>query len=218
MLNLDCQLVTLLGGGGYTDDDLRLCLSHAPTLISADGGLQDLNTKIAIPKFAIGDLDSIRQSKKWESLGVKLIEIKEQETTDFEKCIKNVNAKAYICLGFTARRLDHFLAVCSCLVKYPDKKIILIGSHDVIVHIPDQIEVNLAAKTRVSLFPMKKVEGVASVGLKWPISGITFEPGRLVGTSNETVQESISIKVSGRGMLLLLPREGLAALISTTKN
>mgnify|MGYP006113428749 FL=1 len=112
LINLVDDAVTILGGAGFSSNDLDQCLQLAPKLISADGGVNRVKNKELIPDFIIGDLDSLKTKNKWNKLGVEIINISEQDTTDFEKCLYTVNSQLYLCLGFVGRRVDHFLSAC----------------------------------------------------------------------------------------------------------
>ena len=148
--------VTLVGGGGFPRDLLIKSISLAPNIIAADGGANFLLKTKNIPKYIIGDLDSIIHKEEWISRGSKIFKINEQETTDFDKCISLIDAKKIIGIGFADQRLDHFLAVCSSLVKH--KRIILIiGRRDLILNLPNNFSINLPLNSRVSLFPMTKI-------------------------------------------------------------
>ena len=129
------RAVTLLGGAGFSKDELKKSLSLAPELVAADGGANYLNYGKYIPTYIIGDCDSVDDIKKWESMGTKILKIAEQDSTDFEKCIRNIKAPKFICLGFAKERLDHFLAVCSALIK-SKKPIFILGNRDLIFHLP----------------------------------------------------------------------------------
>ena len=203
------QPVTILGGAGFSKKDLTECLSAASILIAADGGANFLEEKTYNLDYIVGDLDSLNNGAYWESHGTTLIKINEQETTDFEKCLYSINAPTYFCIGFIGRRVDHFLATCSILVKYCFKDIILIGSQDIIFHIPKKFEMDLPVGTRLSLFPMSQISGLGSRGLKWSISGLEFHPSKRIGTSNQTSSDRVEIDLSGDGMLIILPRSCL---------
>ena len=77
---------------------------------------------------------------------------------------------------------------------------------------PADITLQIAAGTRFSLFPFASVQGV-SKGLKWPIDKLNFAPNGRIGTSNQTIGESVSLKMHGSGMIAILPRSCLAATI-----
>lgn len=209
-LHLYNQPVTILGGAGFSNMDLEECVMSASILIAADGGANFLNKKKYKLSHIIGDLDSLNNKTYWESHGTNFVSLSEQETTDFEKCLYSISAPTYFCIGFIGRRADHFLAACSILVKYHFKNVILIGSHDIIFHVPKTFEIVLPLGTRLSLFPMDQITGLSSSGLKWSLSGLEFHPSKRIGTSNHTSSEIVRIALSNSGMLLILPRSCLA--------
>ena len=213
VLNLPDKAITILGGGVFSNKDLNYCVKQSGALVSADGGANTLIGKAVVPNYIIGDLDSLKRKEVWQEKGVKLVEIVEQDTTDFEKCIYSCNASLYLCIGFVGKRVDHFLSVCSTIIKYYSKRLIIIGSHDIIFHIPRSIKLVLPLGTRVSLFPMDSLKGVKSTGLYWPISGLEFSPSNRIGTSNKTNERNVSIEVSDQGMLMILPKSCLEKVI-----
>ena len=93
-----------------------------------------------------------------------------------------------------------------------DRPCILIGREDVVFHAPPRLALDLAAGTRVSLFPLRPVTG-QSTGLRWPIHGIDFTPGGRVGTSNEALATEVKLEMDGPGMLVILPRDCLDAAV-----
>lgn len=210
--------MTILGGGEFSKVDLDACLAYGPLLISADGGANKISKTNYKIDYIIGDLDSIKYKELWEKKGSRFIEIKEQESTDFEKCLYSVNAATYFCIGFMGRRSDHFLSVCSTLAKYYSKKVVLVGTYDIIFHLPKVFEIKLPAGVRFSLFPIKPVTGIKSSGLKWSISGVKFDPIKTIGTSNVTTSKEIKLEVSDNGMLLILPRACLSNVVEVFKN
>lgn len=212
-VDLISKSVTIVGGAGFLRQDLRDCLDNAPILVAADGAANAFEEDRYKPNYIVGDLDSLTNKKYWDASRTTIFKIDEQETTDFEKCLYTINANTYFCTGFIGRRADHFLSVCSTLVKYYYKKVILVGSHDVIFHIPKTIEMTLPLGTRVSLFPMRNLLGINDRGLRWPISGLEFDPLKRVGTSNETVSKKVKLTFSDNGMLILLPRSSLAHVV-----
>ena len=208
-LQLNAESVTIVGGAKFSTADLDECLVHNPILIAADGGANDLTDEKYQPAYIIGDLDSLKDKESWEIGLTKVIKIKEQETTDFEKCLYSVKARNYFCVGFIGGRSDHFLSACTSLVKYNFKRIILVGPNDVIFHLPRIFEIDLPIKTRLSLFPMQHITGIEDAGLQWPISGIKFDPATRVGTSNITTERTVKLTLSNEGMLMMLPRSCL---------
>ena len=211
-INKKKQSVTIIGGAGFSKEDLDECLVYGPTLISADGGINSLDPNEYKADYIIGDLDSLSDRNVWTTGGSKLIKIEEQNTTDFEKCLYSVEAALYFCIGFIGRRTDHFLSVCSTIAKYNIKKVILVGYHDIIFHMPKIFEIELPLKTRVSLYPLQEIIGMDDSGLRWPVSGIKFDPLKRIGTSNITTRRKVKVSLSNSGMLMILPRSCLINL------
>jgi thiamine pyrophosphokinase len=117
-----------------------------------------------------------------------------------------------LAVGFTGARLDHELAVFHSLVARPGHSCIVLGERDIVFHAPPRLRMDLAAGTRVSLFPMAAVTGRSS-GLRWPIDGLAFHPAKRIGTSNEATGGGRDR--DGRpGLLVILPRSELDAAVA----
>ena len=64
----------------------------------------------------------------------------------------------------------------SALVKFPGKPVVLIGGADLCFLCPRELELELPAGTRVSLYPMGPARGLVSGGLRWPVAGLALSP------------------------------------------
>ena len=84
--------VTLVGGAGFSKSLLSRSLILTDDLVAADGGANFLPTRL-VPKYILGDLDSIVSPELWVAKGSKLIKINDQESTDFDKCISAIKSK-----------------------------------------------------------------------------------------------------------------------------
>lgn len=208
------DIVTLLGGGPVDHDTLRRALRQAPYLVAADGGANYAHTHKIPVKHIVGDFDSLTNLQIWQDKGVNLVHLDEQESTDFEKCLYAIESQMYLCVGFLGRRLDHSLACLRTLVAYPRKNVILLGDGDLTIRCPAEFCIEMQAGDPVSLFPLGKVRGRGSDGLKWPIDGLNFSPSGQIGTSNEATGGPMRIKVEGEEMLLILPLNCLDAVIA----
>ena len=191
--------VTLVGGAGFSKKLLSRSLALTDDIVAADGGANFLPA-CSVPKYIIGDLDSIVSPEKWTEKGSKLIKMSDQDSTDFDKCISVIDSKKIIALGFMDQRLDHFLAVCSSLVKNR-RLIFVVGKRDVIFHLPNDLSIKLPINSRVSLFPLNEIKTVEAVGLKYPVENLKFSPMGKIGTSNISTSENIRISYQGSGML-----------------
>ncbi len=137
-------------------------------------------------------------------------QIAEQDSTDFDKVLRSVEAPLMLAVGFLGARLDHELAAMAVLARSP-RRCMLLGQHDVVFAARARMELDLEAGTRVSLFPMHDVAG-RSEGLRWSIDGIAFAPGGRIGTSNQATGP-VRLEMEGTGMLVLLPRETLPVAV-----
>jgi len=165
-----------------------------------------------MPTAVIGDFDSLGAEAMARIPANRLHRIDEQDCTDFDKALRHILTPLVLAVGFTGARLDHELAVYNALVRLADRPAVVIGEHDICFHAPATLRLDLPAGTRVSLFPMTKVTG-QSTGLRWPIGGLGFAPDGRVGTSNAATGDPVTLTMDGPGMLVILPRLMLRAVI-----
>ena len=78
---------------------------------------------------------------------------------------------------------------------------------------PSFIELNLSVGARVSLFPLREVY-VSTTGLVWNLKRELLSPLERIGTSNLSNLSRVSIETDNRGLLLILPKSFLPALIN----
>jgi thiamine pyrophosphokinase len=204
--------VTLLGGGEVNPATLEEALRRAPQLVAADGAAATALESGHMPKAVIGDFDSLPNRIRQKIPDDILHHIPEQDSTDFEKCLSRVDAPFILGVGFMGERIDHELSVYNTLVRYPEKRCIIVGEIDICLHVPRDLRLELDIGTRVSLFPLKPVTGT-SEGLLWPIENIAFAPGGRIGTSNEASATIVEMAFHDDGMLLILPRRVLPNLL-----
>ena len=145
------------------------------------------------------------RSARLAAAGVPMHPILEQDTTDLEKCLYSVAAPLFIGLGFLGGRIDHHLAAMNALVRFAETPVVLVGGEDLCFLCPPRFEIALAPGTRVSLFPMGPVRGRPSDGLRWPVSGLAFDPTGRIGTSNEATGGLVRIGFDAPRMLVILP-------------
>ncbi len=206
--------ITLLGGGKSRRNELSEALTLAPCLVAADGGAAVALRYGHMPRTVIGDLDSLDPDTRAALPSQVLHEIAEQDSTDFDKALRSVEAPLVLGVGFLGRRVDHQLANFSTLVRRAERRCILIGKRDVVLAAPRRIELDLERGSRVSLFPLREMRG-RSDGLHWPIDGLDFHPVGQIGTSNRVSGRGgpVTLEFESPGMLLILPRKALPAAI-----
>ena len=205
------ELVTLVGGGAANTEDLKEILSISPFLVAADGGAVLADRAGVVPDAVFGDLDSIPAALLAKLPQDRLHRIAEQDSTDFDKALRNIAAPLVLAVGFTGARTDHQLAAFHTLVRHPDRPCIVIGAQDIVCLAPPDITLDLAAGDIVSLFPMGQVSG-RSEGLRWPIEGLQFAPDQKIGTSNQATG-TVRLRFDAPRMLLILPRQIIPQLV-----
>ena len=203
------SVITLLIGAGPTSKEMILSSAvYASSFVAADGGFNAATDAGLDVALVVGDMDS--QSTPFGSQN--FLEMKEQDTTDFEKCLSRIEAPLVVGLGFLGGRIDHQMAVQSVLVRYAHQRCLLIGMQDLICVVPPQFALDLPVGTRVSLFPMAATK-IASQGLHWPTDGVEFCPNGQIGTSNRCSGKLV-LAPQNPSMLLILPRK-FAQLVAT---
>jgi thiamine pyrophosphokinase len=126
-------------------------------------------------------------------------EISEQDSTDFDKALRHLDVPLVLAVGFTGARLDHELAVFHTLVARPGHRCIVIGERDIVFHAPPRLRMDLAAGTRVSLFPMTAVRGRSS-GAALAHRRARFHPAHRIGTSNAATGGMVEIETDAPGL------------------
>ncbi len=202
--------VALIGGAPADETALKVALARAGKIVAADGGAVTAHARGLSLDAVIGDFDSIPPEVCAAYPEGILHHIAEQDSTDFEKCLTRINAPLILGVGFSGARLDHELAVCNAMVRWPTRRCMLIGQDDVVFLAPPSFALDVPMGTRVSLFPMGAVEG-RSDGLNWAIDGLTLTPDGQIGTSNFATGP-IGLSVTAPKLLVILPVEYAAAV------
>lgn len=205
--------VTLLGGGQSAGCDLAQALSLAPTLVAADGGANMAVGAGLVPDAVIGDFNSLAAATRAAIPADRLHHIAEQDSTDFEKCLRAIDAPLILALGFTGARIDHELAVWNVLARRRAMNTIVVGAEDIAFLAPERLTLDLAPGTRFSLFPMSPARATGR-GLRWPVDAVAFAPDGRSGTSNE-VTGPVELTVTSGALLVILPRACLREVLRT---
>ena len=195
--------VLLIGGGACDPSVLSTVVAAAETVVAADGGATRVLELGRMPDAVFGDMDSLDPAIQAHLSPGVLRPIREQNSTDFDKCLRHVEAPLILGHGFLGKRLDHQLAAMTVLSLRPDKRCVLVGDEDLVMLCPPDLSLRLVPGTRLSLYPMGPVTG-RSTGLRWPINDLTFAPAATIGTSNEATGP-VHLSMDAPLMLLILP-------------
>ena len=210
------DLLVIVGGGTVNFDLLLDLYASGGHLVGADGGADVIVEAGLRPELIIGDFDSLKDPYGW--LGkTRLMQITEQETTDFEKSLYSTRAPVTVALGMTGRRFDHTLAALDAVTRYAAKrKIILVDEEDVALALTEAFSFTVDVGERVSIHPLAPITFWRSDGLKYPLDAVKLAPGVRTGTSNEALDGKFTV-VPEEGVhapyLLILPKKYLAQLV-----
>jgi thiamine pyrophosphokinase len=202
-------------GNGTTDKNIFDDISKTYTdIYAADGGANTLQHWNIIPKAVIGDLDSL-EDRDFFASQCDIVEIKEQNSTDLQKCLRTIDAPLYIVFGCTGDRFDHCLEILHILLANPDKKIVFMTEIDMMFCIPQNWKAKLPVATRFSIWPLKKTSIINSTGLKYPLDNLVVDQASQIGTSNETDAQQVSINSQDTGLLAITPYANWRTLLHT---
>ncbi|MBL4892652.1 MAG: thiamine diphosphokinase [Rhizobiaceae bacterium] len=195
--NFSFEKPVIIVGGGHVDEDcLSKLLARGYGLIAADGGANQFYNTDIVPDVIIGDMDSLEHIDHWNKKTV-VLDIEEQDSTDFEKCLALTNAPLYIGFGLIGKRFDHSLATIHAMARFATQKtIVLVDETDVIFAARGKVELTLEKGARVSIYPFGKISFENSKGLKYPLDNLVMEQGVQIGTSNEAISNIIEITPS----------------------
>ncbi|PIL22175.1 hypothetical protein P775_00585 [Puniceibacterium antarcticum] len=202
----------LVGGAVLEPATLILLAGKAGAVVAADGGVDRLRAVGIAPDAVIGDMDSASAEAIAALPPGVLYRVDEQDSTDFDKCLRHIAAPLVLGYGFLGSRVDHQLAAMTVLTRYPERRCVLVGEEDVLMLCPPDLRLDLPLGSRLSLYPLAVVRG-QSEGLKWPIDGLCFQPDDRVGTSN-AVSGPVRLRFDAAKMLLILPVSALDPLMA----
>jgi thiamine pyrophosphokinase len=211
--------IAIVGGGAVEPRLLVELHERGVVLVGADGGGDAIGAAGLVPAAIIGDLDSLTNRAVWESK-TQVIHLPEQITTDFQKALYSTQAPVTLALGMTGKRLDHTLAALSAVLQYaPMRRLLLVDEVDVALAVVGSIAFYARERERVSIHPLLPIAFERSMGLLYPMDGLTLEQGGLIGTSNEGTGGHVEIVPADRTpWLLILPRERLWDLVEACQS
>jgi len=202
------QTTIFLNGKMPRERIINEYIGHKRFIIAADGGANFLKKRNILPAIIIGDFDSISKSTLnfFKKKNVKIEKILEQDSTDFEKCLKFCVRKKLndiVVLGATSIRPDHTLNNFSVMKRYSDRlRIKLIEDEFEIFFISKKIKFKYTPNQTVSFLGLPKAANVTTKGLEYLLSNEELEFGVREGTLNRSVSDSVSISYDSGSILL----------------
>ncbi len=204
------QAVVALAGEIHDSPLVRSALHGAGLIVAADSGANRLRALGILPHVVIGDLDSLAGDDLFHlrSVGVEFApHPAPEQRTDGDVAIEHAlrrGATSIIIVGlFGGPRADHAVANLYLLTHPSLRQIptwtvdgwtaltVLNGDGVAQAHFHGAIG-DYVSITAVS----EQVEGITTVGLKWPLTDATFTRGLNEGASNELINDRAMIQIT----------------------
>ena len=178
------------------------------TLICADGGANSALKLDLNPDYIIGDLDSIEPKvKEYFSSRCRIIQMKRQNDTDVEKCLKFAISKGFteaILLGATGSRLDHSFCNLGIVLKFFSKiKIKILHDNSILEALTGNVTLETSPGEVISIYGFDIKTKVTSVGLKYPLSNTSLPFGERESTSNIALGNDVRLKIKNGKMFVI---------------
>ena len=178
------------------------------TLICADGGANSAFKMSLVPDVIIGDLDSISTEALREfKLVSKIIEIKRQNDTDVEKCLKFAIKKRFdeaLLMGVTGNRLDHTFCNLGIVLKFFSQiNISLVAENSFLKPVKGSVSLKSFKGETISLYGFDKKTKITSSGLKYPLKNVSLAFGEKESTSNVTVKNIVGLKIKNGNAFII---------------
>ncbi len=170
------------------------------TIICADGGANSIKKLGLVPHFIIGDFDSVNEETlEHFNDKSKIINIKRQNDTDVEKCLKFAIKKKFdetILLGVTGDRLDHTICNLGIVIKFFSKiKCCISAEKSFLVPINKQTEFLTILNETISLYAFNDKTKITSKGLKFPLRNSSLPFGKKESTSNQAIANKVMLNI-----------------------
>lgn len=170
-------------------------------LICADGGANSALKMKLVPDLIIGDLDSISSEamKEFKSSS-KIIQLKRQNDTDVEKCLKYAiknNFNEALLAGVTGNRLDHTFCNLGIILKFFSQiDLSLIAENSHLKSYKGKTNLKSYIGETISLYGFDKKAKITSSGLKYSLKQTTLPFGKKESTSNVATGELVKLNIS----------------------
>lgn len=183
---------------------LAQCRNRADLVICADGGANRARASGLQPDYIVGDLDSLREETRREFPHAAIISRPSQYASDLEKSFTfalEQGVTRALLVGVTGLRFDHTLVNLNIAEKFCDR--LEIEMHDdygmgtfiAATQSPVTKKIATFIGQQITLLAFRRVEGITTAGLKYPLHHEALEWAVRDGLSNEALAAEIAITV-----------------------
>ncbi len=190
----------------------RQIIHAGDVFYAADGGTHHALALGLMPSIVVGDLDSLRpdERRQLDAVGVQIHQFpRDKDKTDLELALElaiEAGHREILIMGALGGRLDQTLGNLALLsdARLSTCDIRLDDGVEEAFFTRDRCEIHGRPADIISLVPWgKKVTGILTEGLRWPLNNETLYTDRTRGISNEMSHEIASVKLKS-GLLLVI--------------
>ena len=209
------KALLVMGGEPPSEESLLWRREEADISIAVDAGWLSFRHADIFPDVLIGDLDSWGGEETRDDIPqeVELIEVNEQDRTDFQKALdylkKYPDITEIIILGGLGNRTDHLFAnfLIACSVD-SDLIIIFDSEKEWIRRVTSNTKLKIIGQegATVSLLPVTCCNSVKTAGLKWEIENQVLSGVESFSQSNMCILNEAWVSVESGSLLVILQK------------
>lgn len=206
----------IVGGGDPPAETLLDWLQSVEDsfLVAADGGAEYLHRIGRLPRYLIGDFDSISaQTLAWyrRQPACRICHLTRQSDTDIEKCLTVLVdegvTEAALC-AISGSRLDHTLSNLALALRWSAKvSLALFSGQSVLEVVRQNCVFPTSPGAVISLYAFDPVIRVTTRGLTYPLDDEPLMFGVRESTSNTASAAQVQLVVQGGPVFLIRSQE-----------
>ena len=209
------RIFLVAAGAHRAPERLLSARTEEDVLIAVNGGHRVLTNCGLIPDRTIGDLDSLdsveRHALTMRDEGVDIHPV-DKDATDGQLALDWVRRQtqwsdwSIWIWGGLGDRFDHTLALLLYVATLEDHgRILLTDGVQWAYVLTDRCTVMGKPGDTLSLIPLdRRVTGIHSIGLRFPLQDQTLEQNQTLGVSNALTHDRATVEIRGTGRLALI--------------
>jgi thiamine pyrophosphokinase len=209
-LHSDIEALVICNGDPPGSAFLRRLARRSALIVAADGGANTARRAGIVPDLIIGDLDSVTPATRRRFSRTRIIRVRRQDNTDFEKVLDHLRRRGVgscVAAGVAGRRLDFTLGNLAVALRYlPRLRITFAGEGWWAVPLERDNVVAAHIGSTVSFIPWGACAGVTLRGVEYPLTGASLAQG-MIAVSNIVRRNPFRVTVR-RGKLMMVVLEG----------
>ncbi|NRB10563.1 MAG: thiamine diphosphokinase [Rickettsiaceae bacterium] len=172
---------------------IKTALNNATDIYAADGAFDKIVSLNLPIKAILGDLDSLKEKPN----NIEIIELLDQNFTDFEKSLKYLQThyQEIDVYGASGREQDHFCGNLHVAKKHIlNSKITFFDEHQYYFLINSSATLNVPINSMISIVPFPTLENITTRGLQYPLNNENLALGNRIGTRNVATENVVTIE------------------------